>query len=295
MRPVPKSFLNEKLRYVLMMLAAVALLGGCKSVQDLTEAIRKPDLRIAGVDLEALSFTGARLRFDVEIANPNPIGIELSGFDYELQIEDEPFVMGEVDQKVRLAARGRSTVPFPVEIVFEELLKSVREVAEQEEADYRLEAGFFFDLPVLGRIRVPVSTSGSVPVVRRPGLKVAALRLEAITPAGAQLMLELELQNPNRFAVFLESLNYRLRVGGRDWVTGMRQEAARVPKNGKTRLAIPINLDFAALGGSVYQMIVGGESLRYELQATVVAGTSLAVLKRATLPFQLSGELRIQH
>jgi LEA14-like dessication related protein len=108
-------------------------------------------------------------------------------------------------------------------------------------------------------------------------------------------MLELELQNPNRFAVFLESLNYRLRVGGRDWVTGMRQEAARVPENGKTRLAIPINLDFAALGGSVYQMIVGGESLRYELQATVVAGTSLAVLKRATLPFQLSGELRIQH
>ncbi len=291
---MPKSFLYEKLRYVLMMLAAIGLLGGCKSVQDLTEAIRRPGVRITGTELEALSFTGARLRFDVEIENPNPIAIELSGFDYELQIEEEPLVMGEVDQRVRLAARGSSTVPFPVEVAFEELLQSVRELAEREEADYRLAAGFSFDLPVLGRIRVPVSTSGSVPIVRRPVLKVSALRLEAITPAGAQLMLELELQNPNRFAVFLESLDYRLRVGGRDWVAGMRQEAARVPENGKTRLVIPIDLDFAAVGGSVYQMIVGGDSLRYELQATVVAGTSLAVLKRATLPFQLSGELRIQ-
>jgi LEA14-like dessication related protein len=147
---------------------------------------------------------------------------------------------------------------------------------------------------VLGRVRVPVRTEGSFPVLRPPRLQVVSLRLNELSLSGASLDLDLELINRNSFRVFVESLEYRLQVDGRDWASGMRQERVRVPDNDSARLTIPVDLDFNALGRGVYQLILGGERLQYALEANIEVGTSLRELKQASLPFKLSGQLRIQ-
>jgi LEA14-like dessication related protein len=279
---------------LILMVVSVLLLAGCGSLRDVVETIRKPEVRIDAIELEALSFSGLTLRFDMEISNPNPIGISLSGFDYELQIEGTPFVTGEVDEKVTVAARDRFIVPLPVELGFEELVRTIRELEDREEAAYQLTSGFSFDLPVLGRMRIPVSTEGSVPILRFPGLQVRSLRLNKISLAGASLDLELEMRNRNNFKIFLESLEYRFQVDGRDWASGMRQERVRLGENDTAVMLIPIELDFAAVGRSVYQMILSGETLQYTLEADVDVGTSLRVLKKASLPFEVAGQLRVR-
>jgi LEA14-like dessication related protein len=279
---------------LILMAVFVLLMVGCDSLRGVVDTIHKPEVRIDDTELEALSFSGLTLRFDMEIRNPNPIGISLSGFDYELQIEGTPFVSGEVDEKVTIAARDRSVVPLPVELGFEELVRAIRELEDREEAAYQLSAGFSFDLPVLGRVRIPVSSEGSIPILRVPGLEVRSLRLNSISLAGASLELELELRNRNNFKVFIESLEYRFRVDGRDWASGMRQERVRIGENDAAGLTIPVELDFAAVGGSVYQMILGAEALQYTLEANVDVGTSLRVLKTASLPFEVAGQLGIQ-
>jgi LEA14-like dessication related protein len=280
---------------VLIGITAASLLAvGCESLRDAVDVMRKPEVRIAATELEALSFSGLTLRFDVEIENPNPIGIGLAGFDYELQIEDIPFVNGEVQDKVTVAARDRSIIPLPVELGFEEIAQTIDALKGKEEAAYRLSSGFTFDLPVLGRIRVPVQTEGSFPVLRAPRLQVVSLRLNEISLSGASLDLDLELINRNSFKVFVESLEYRFQVDGRDWASGMRQERVRIPDNNSARLTIPIELDFGAVGRGVYQLILGGERLQYALKANIEVGTSLRALEQAALPFELSGQLRIQ-
>jgi LEA14-like dessication related protein len=279
---------------LILMVVSVLLLAGCGSLRDVVETIRKPEVRIDAIELEALSFSGLTLRFDMEISNPNPIGISLSGFDYELQIEGTPFVTGEVDEKVTVAARDRFIVPLPVELGFEELVRTIRDLEDREEAAYQLTSGFSFDLPVLGRMRIPVSTEGSVPILRFPGLQVRSLRLNKISLAGASLDLELEMRNRNNFKIFLESLEYRFQVDGRDWASGMRQERVRLGENDTAVMLIPIELDFAAVGRSVYQMILSGETLQYTLEADVDVGTSLRVLKKASLPFEVAGQLRVR-
>lgn len=279
---------------VILMAASVLLLSGCESLRDVVEAIHKPEVRIDATELEALSFSGLNLRFDVEIRNPNPIGISLAGFDYELQIEGTPFISAEVEEKVTIAARDRYIIPLPVELGFEELVRTIRELEDREEAAYQLTSGFSFDLPVLGRVRIPVSTEGSIPILRFPELQVRSLRLNAISLAGASLDLELEIRNRNNFKIFIESLEYRFRVDGRDWASGMRQERVRLGENDAAVLTIPVELDFAAVGRSVYQMILGSDTLQYTLEANVDMGTSLRVLKKATLPFEVAGQLRIK-
>jgi LEA14-like dessication related protein len=274
--------------------AAVLLAGGCESLRDAVEVMRKPEVRIAATEIEALSFTGLTLRFDVEIENPNPIGIGLAGFDYELQIEGNSFVNGQVQEGVAIAARERSIIPIPVELGFEEIAQTFAELAGKEEAAYQLSSGFSFDLPVLGRVRVPVRTDGSFPILRPPRLQVVNLRLNEISLSGASLTLDLELINRNSFKVFVESLEYRFQVDGRDWASGMRRERVRISENDSTRLTIPVDLDFGALGRGVYQMILAGGSLQYAFKANVDVGTSLRELKETSLPFELTGQLRIQ-
>ena len=277
---------------------ALALLFAvsCESLRDAVEVMRKPEVRIAGTELEALSFSGLTLRFDVEIKNPNPIGIGLSGFDYELQIEDNPFVSGQVQDKVTISARDRSIIPLPVELGFEEIAQTIDALAPRagkEQAAYRLSSGFSFDLPVLGRIRIPVETEGSFPILRAPRLQVNRLRLNEISLSGASLSLDLQLINRNSFKVFVESLEYRFQVNEQDWASGMRQERVRIPENDSAELTIPIDLDFGSLGRGVYQLILGGQRLKYVLEANVEVGTSLRGLKEASLPFELSGQLSV--
>ena len=284
----------NRLHLLILIAVSVLLLSGCESLRDVVDAIHRPEVRIDAVELEALSFSGLTLRFDVEIRNPNPIGISLSGFDYELQIEGTPFVSGEVDEKISIAARDRSIVALPVELGFEELVKTIRELEDREEAAYRLSSGFSFDLPVLGRVRIPVSKEGSVPILRFPGIQIRSLRLNTISLSGASLDLELEMRNRNNFKIFIESLEYRFQVDGRDWASGMRRKKVRLGENDIAELTIPIELDFAAVGRSVYQMILGGEALQYTLEGNVDVGTSLRALKKASLPFALAGQLRIQ-
>lgn len=274
--------------------AAALLAGGCKSFRDAVEVMRKPEVRIAATELEALSFSGLTLRFDVEVKNPNPIGIGLSGFDYELQIEGNPFVSGEVQDKVTIAARDRSIIPLPVELGFDEIAQTIADLKDKEEAAYQLSSGFSFDLPVLGRVRVPVQTDGTFPVLRPPRLQVVSLRLNEISLSGASLALDLELINRNSFKVIIESLEYRFQVDGREWVSGMHQARVRILENDSAELTVPIDLDFAALGRGVYQLILGGQRLEYALEANVHVGTSLRTLKEASLPFKLTGQLRIQ-
>jgi len=279
----------------LIAIAAAALLAvDCESLRDAVDVMRKPQVRIAATELEALSFSGLTLRFDVEIENPNPIGIGLSGFDYELQIEGNSFVSGEVAEKVTIAARDRSIVPLPVELGFEEIGQTIAALEGKEEAAYRLSSGFTFDLPVLGRVRVPVETEGTFPILRAPRLQVMSLRLNEISLSGASLALDLELINRNIFKIFVESLEYRFQVDGRDWASGMHQQRVRILENNSARLTIPLNLDFGALGRGVYQIILGGERLQYALKVNVDVSTSLRSLKKASLPFALTGQLGIQ-
>jgi LEA14-like dessication related protein len=275
----------------------VLFTSGCETLREAVDVMRKPEVRIAAAEVQALSFSGLTLLFDVEVKNPNPIGIQLSGFDYELQIEDIPFVSGEVRDKVAVTARDRSIIPLPVELGFEEIVQTIGALAPEEgkeEAAYRLTSGFSFDLPVLGRVRVPVRTEGTFPILRIPRLQILRLSLNEISLSGASLALDFELINRNSFKVFIESLEYRFQVEGRDWASGMRQERVRIPENGSARLTIPVELDFQALGRGLYQMIIGGEGFRYTFDANVEVGTSLRALKEASLPFKLTGQLRVQ-
>jgi LEA14-like dessication related protein len=273
--------------------AAVLLaLAGCESF-NLSAILKKPQVVVSGAEIEQVSFDGARVRFDVKVTNPNPVGVRLAGFDYRLDLDGSEFVKGSVNQAVSIAARGTSTVPVPVSFTFASLFSTVQRLADASETAYEVTVGFSFDLPVLGTVRVPAVFKGVLPVLRAPRASVAALRLEKLTLASASLVLSLEVRNPNGFALALQGLEYDFAVAGRRWADGQAARAATIPAGGAGRVDLQVQLDLAAAGRTVVDLLTRRGPVPYLFEGTLVAGTPLPLLKSARVPLRLAGELTI--
>jgi LEA14-like dessication related protein len=269
---------------------AALLVAGCATLADVIE---RPTARIVGAEITGLSFDAAELTFDVEIENPNPVGVRLAVIDYELFFDEYSFLRGETEEGLEIAANGTSVVRIPVGIGYTELRDSVRSLADERETAYRFDAGVSVEVPVLGRVRLPIERTGTIPVVRPPRVRVRELRIDRLGFSGADLVLGLSVANPNGFGLSLETLDYALRVNGELWGSARVTERAPIGDGGEAELSIPVSLDFGAMGRSVRNLLLGDGTVAYNLSGSLEVGTTLELLGQATLPLSVDGEIGI--
>jgi LEA14-like dessication related protein len=279
--------------FAVLALGTLLVLSGCESLSGLGDVIRKPEVRVIGVEIEELTFQGMRMRFDVEIQNPNPVGVQLAGFDYRFEVDGATMVNGNLEERFGLEPRGRSVIPVPVEFTFEQLLAAVSGIADREESDYQITVGLSFQLPVLENVRVSATRDGVLPVIRVPRIAVKGLRVRDLTLQRASLVLGVEVKNPNGFLLTLSSLDYRFGVSGRPWASGKMHQQTAIGRQETTRLSLPMEIRFSDIGQSVRRILAGTRPLSYELQVEMKLGTDLPLLPEATLALDRSGEVSI--
>lgn len=145
-------------------LLLIALLQtGCQTTKEILNRmnVKEPGVSVTNVAVEKMSLVGVNFIFDVKIDNPNQVGIDLSGFDYDMLINGHSFVKGNQEQPVKIEPKGNSTVQIPLMIGFVDLFSVFSSLKKQGEASYQLTTGFHFDVPVLGKVRVPAEKTGS--------------------------------------------------------------------------------------------------------------------------------------
>lgn len=274
-------------------LCAALLVGGCAMLQNAAQT-RRPELSVQSVRIAGLSFQQLDLVVDVGVDNPNPVPLRLAGFDYELRIADRPFLTGRQDQGMDIAAAARSTVSVPLTLSYAELQRTYQSLANQDSTAYGLQLGFDVALPVLGLLHLSVKYDGTVPVLRAPRVQVQRLRVRSLSLTGADLELDLQVDNPNRFGILVNSLSYRLTVSGDVWADGSRSQAVRVGGDTTQIVALPVSVNFLSAGRSVYAALSGEQSLPYKLSGTLDLGTTLSVLPHATMPIELQGTVPVR-
>ncbi len=275
-----------------MSLALLLAMVGCRSF-DSSGVPRRPEVAVSGAEIELLTFDEARVRVDATIANPNPVGVRLAGFDYRLTIDGVEFLTGTVDRAVSIEARGSSTISIPVAFRYDGLFSAFARLAEATETPYEMSVGFSFDVPVLGRVRVPGSLKETIPVIRVPQVRVAGLRLERLMATAASLVLSLEIRNPNSFSLGLEAMEYSFEVGGKRWAAGMAAKADAIAARGTGSLYLPITLDLLSAGRTVAETLAQRGTVSYVLEGRTAVNTPLPLLKNAILPFHIAGQLEI--
>ena len=279
-------------KLILIPLCASLVLAGCATLMEAARA-STPDLSVRSMRLAGLSFEGVDLVFDIGIDNPNPLPVTLGGFDYDLLIEGDSFVKGSQEETSRIAAAGQSVVQLPLSLDFGDLRHAFSSLKDQDSTAYELVCELALDVPVLGMRRLPLRHSGRLPVLKPPRVEMGDLRLSKLNLTGADLELQLRLDNPNPFGLALDRLDYQLAVSGRSWASGATEEPVHLAAKGAQTVTIPVSLDFLRMGMTVYRALSGTEALDYHLTGQLDLGTDLPLLPRAALPVDLAGSLNV--
>ncbi len=258
-----------------------------------TVDVQKPTAKVDKVKITALSIDKADLLFDIKISNPNPIGIGLAGFDYDLILNSNSFLKGKQNETVNISANGSSVVKLPLSMNYEDVYKTYKSLESEDNISYALKLGLLFDLPVLGKVRIPVETKGSIPTVKLPAISVKSLKLNDLGFTSADLQLDLQIKNPNSFKINLNHFNYDFMVAGQKWVEGSRKKPLSIAQKDNTTLSIPIKLNFLEIGRSVINLISGGSKLSYQLSGKADVSSSLEILKSFPFDFKYKGQVKI--
>jgi LEA14-like dessication related protein len=256
--------------------------------------VQSPKVEVESAKLTQLSFSGLDLLFNLKISNPNQFGLKLSGFSYELFINDSSFVAGDQTEGLEIAAQDESIVQLPLTIQYNRLFETFRSLIKEDRTSYELRCVFSFDVPVLGDMSVPVKKEGEFPVLRFPEIRFDALRIVRLGLTTATLELNIFLSNPNPIGLFVKDLVYSLSINGDVWASGSEIKTSVIPSNGRGLLSVPIDIRVLDVGRFAFSLVEKEESARFQLIGAVGFSTTLPVMGHTDLPFELSGNLRIR-
>jgi len=278
------------------LIVSVILLGvGCASLTDLAKrgGIQKPAFQLTDSRITKLSFKGVDLVFDVQIENPNSLGISLSGFQYDFLINQRQLVNGRSDEELKIPARGKETVRIPVSLLFSQIYQLYSSLRNRDSVDYQMNTCFLVNLPVLGQMTIPLKKSGKIPLLKIPSINLKRISLKKLSFTGADLEIQLEIDNPNQLSFDLKKLDYALDVNQTNWLRGVRNEALKLSANGEQVVSLPVHLNLLKLGSTVYQILSENQPLKYEFSGKVDLSTSLSLMKSAQIPFDKKGKIKI--
>lgn len=291
MRLVQKKIIPA--RIFILLIVAMSLVLSCKEVAQVLQQlnVQEPNASVKNVKISALSLQKVDLLFDVDVENPNSVGIKLAGMDYDLLLDGASFLKGQKDDRLEIAANGHSNVQIPLSLTFDEIRKVVKAVADKDTIPYQLDLKIGVELPVLGAIKVPVSKKGSVPNIKLPKIRLDGIKLNKIGFTGADLDFKINIDNPNVLGFITQNLNYNLDVNGKHWISGLLDQPVQIKEKSAQTVRIPVSLNFLEMGSAVYQLLSGDNKLDYHLSGKADFKSDFKLLDTFSLPFDKSGKI----
>jgi LEA14-like dessication related protein len=255
--------------------------------------IQKPVVNVEDVKFNGLSFDAVDLLFNLNVHNPNSVGVSLAGFDYDFKINENSFISGVNTDGLQLNSKASNNVQIPITLKFNDLMQTFKTLANQDSSAYNLACSFSFDLPILGTVKVPVSKSGNFPVLKLPSIGLDGIKLDKLNFTGADLKLKIKMKNNNAFKLFVNNFKYQFASNGNQWISGLNENKLEVSEKGESMIEIPVSLNFLQMGRSIYQMISGDQDFDYQLLGDVDFSTSVPLIGQVKLPFDKTGKIKI--
>ena len=281
---------NGKLRTAGLLFSLILIFSSCSTLQQMAQ-MQKPKVNVSHVRMTGLSLDGVDLAFDLDIDNPNPLAVQLAGFDYDFKLSGSSFVRGDQQQPVSIPSQGSGRVEIPVSLTFNEIYQTYQSLKNQDSAGYSIHAGLTFDIPVLGPMRIPVETSGKLPLIKLPKLAIKGVTIKKLGFTSADLELNLAVDNPNAFSFLLKKLDYDFEVNGLSWAKGKTSKEMTVSKKKENSITIPVSLNLLQMGQTVMQMLSGDSNLNYGLKGGLDLSSSVPMIGQVSLPLDLSGQV----
>jgi len=275
-------------------LAALAIgLAACSQLMKQTLENQKPKVSVVEQRITGLDFEKVSIAFGIKVDNPNPIGIDLQGLDYDLKLAGHGFVSGKQDKQMQIAASGASQVELPLSMTFKEIEKALSGLKGKEQIPYELNTGLLIKIPLLGTLRYEVVSQGILPVPQLPKFTLQGLKVEKVSFNSATFMLNLQVDNPNNFSVALNALNYDLKINGKHWTSGNSHTLGNIKENQISVISLPATVSLLDIGSGFAELLKGGVDLNYLIVGKLNASTSNKLIGNFDMPVESSGSVKL--
>lgn len=270
---------------VLLLATIVLALSACQSLDQMLEAAPRPTARVTGARLQTLTVEKAGLVFDVEVRNPYAVALPLVDLSYAIGSGGQRIAEGKVAAVGSIPASGSKTLQIPAAVEFRSLLAALKGVRPGSIVPYTAQIDLSVDAPVVGRMALPISHDGELPVPAIPEVALVAFVIDTLSLDRVAASARLRIRNTNQFDIALERIGLNLALGGKDVAqTGVASNARVAPGQSAT-IDVPVAFSPRALGAGVFSMLSGSEA-GYALTGSLAANTGFGPL---SLPIRASG------
>lgn len=268
-----------------VLIASLLMAGGCAFMSDLASP-KKPEVSVVGQRLVAVNFNQVALEIDLAVNNPNHFSVPMGALDYQVKVQGYSLLQGQQPQGVYLQRQTETLVTLPLTIEFSEVASLLGGVLTSNQLNYQVLGGLSFDIPLLGKQRIPVQVAGDFPVPQLPRVQLAGLRADDLSFSSARLILDLELSNPNIFSLQLAEFDYGLYLKNQKVVGGALTPGLELAAEKSMRVAIPFSIRLRDLGTQAFASLTQGSPLDYAFSFSTAWGSSFSALK----PFEYAAE-----
>lgn len=273
-------------------LLTTLLLSGCSSLQKAAKA-QQPKASITGTSIAAVSLKDITLNVRVNIDNPNPFRLQGVGLSLNLIIENQTLAtLTQPDASLSVPAKGSRELVLPVTLKYQDIYRISRELQDKQDIAYRLDGKVSLEVPVLGVLSIPVRHTDSLPVPRLPDISIKGIKLVKSSFTSLQLQLDLGIKNPNRFGLNLNGLGFRLAANNKS-LSSASVKPVNVSAAGEQTLSVPIMLNLAELGSSLFSLLRGDKPIAFGIDGKADVVPDLEAWKPEAMTFRSEKRLNL--
>jgi LEA14-like dessication related protein len=272
-----------------LLAAFLSLLGGCQSMQDLIGGAPKPTAHVIGASIRGLSLENIVLLFDVEVENPYATSLPLIDLGYSLTSGGSKFLEGTAKSTGSIPARGKQVIQVPATVPFSSLFATLKGVKPGAIVPYTADFRLGVDAPVLGRLDVPLSKSGELPVPAVPHVELTSLAIGKLSLDQMTASAKLQVKNTNQFPLDLTKLGVSFALGGQEVGGSKLAIPVNLPAGQAATLEVPLSFSPRAAGMGLVNLLRGNQ-IAYKVSGSIDANTRFGPL---SLPFSHIGNTAV--
>jgi LEA14-like dessication related protein len=266
-------------------MTALLLMLGCTGGMDYSAFI--PKVKFNRLDVKDIDFQHIDTDFVFEVENPDPVGIPLQRFNYDLAFEGISVLTGDAKDQLELNPAASSEVALPVSLVFESLYELVQATRGEDTIGFALTGNFGFDSDI-GPVDVNYDAEDDFPALRIPKVQLGTLKLQNADLSTANFQLSFDVDNDHASAIDLHDMDFNLNIAGLK-TGGTMEKVGDVPGATTDTFNIPFGVDYADAINAI-GAIASGQKLNAKMDADVQVDTPFGTLP---LTIDQTGDIKV--
>ncbi|XP_072973686.1 desiccation-related protein At2g46140 [Typha angustifolia] len=245
----------------------------------------KPTADVSGVHIPHINLHKAEIVVDILITNPNPVPIPLVDMDYLVESDGRKLVSGLIPDAGTIHAHGSETINIPILLIYDDIKDTYQDIKPGSIIPYKIRVALIIDVPIIGRITLPLEKTGEIPVPYKPDVDVEKIKFSKFSFEETTAILHVKLENKNDFDLGLNALDYEIWLADVSIGSAELTESTKIEKNGISLMKIPISFKPKEFGSALWDMI-RGKGTGYTMKGNVDVDTPFGRMK---LPISKEG------